>query len=66
MYAEQELPMHVTACTIVSKETPKLGAEARSAGQRSDLCPDQQQCVVAQGIEGKEGGEVPTGHLLAH
>ena len=64
MYAEQEMPMHVTACTVLAKgnESELL----KLTGQRSDLCSDQQQCMVAQGVEGKEGGEVPSGHLLTH
>ena len=47
-------------------EDSKEGVQATSAAHRADLCLDQQQCMVAQGVEGEEGGEVPTGHLLTH
>ena len=50
----------------LSTGTAKLALEATGAAQRSDLCPDQQQCMIAQGIEGEEGGKIPTEHLLAH
>lgn len=59
--------MH-SSCNMhnLCKGPAKLALEAISVAQRSDLCPDQQQCMIAQGVEGEEGGKAPTGHLLAH
>lgn len=56
------------SCSMTSsgEKNSKEAPEAASAAHGADLSPDQQQCMVAQGVEGEEGGQVPTGHLLAH